>query len=206
MVEAGTESRFLFVGNQLCLDFVNTQVVASGSTVDLLGDFDGLLAWSREAGILSDPEAGDLAARWRGDALADLAFAKAVAFRDALRTTAQSVAGGGVVPEQALVAINDLLRSRKGHLEIARTGTGFETRFRHRFAEPADVLVPIAEAAAELLSDGDLSLVKKCESAACILYFYDTTKNHGRRWCSMAACGNRAKVAAHYHRTRRRPG
>jgi predicted RNA-binding Zn ribbon-like protein len=33
-----------------------------------------------------------------------------------------------------------------------------------------------------------------------VLFFYDTTKNHARRWCSMAFCGNRHKVAAHYRR------
>jgi predicted RNA-binding Zn ribbon-like protein len=35
-----------------------------------------------------------------------------------------------------------------------------------------------------------------------VLFFYDTTKNHARRWCSMAFCGNRHKVAAHYRRLR----
>ena len=49
----------------------------------------------------------------------------------------------------------------------------------------------------------DLSLVKACQNPQCVLFFYDTTKNHARRWCSMAACGNRAKVAAHYQRARR---
>jgi len=45
--------------------------------------------------------------------------------------------------------------------------------------------------------------VKACQNPQCVLLFYDTTKNHARRWCSMAACGNRAKVAAHYQRARR---
>ncbi|NEJ40784.1 CGNR zinc finger domain-containing protein, partial [Rhizobium ruizarguesonis] len=30
----------------------------------------------------------------------------------------------------------------------------------------------------------------------CTLFFLDTTKSHRRRWCSMALCGNRMKVAA----------
>jgi len=206
MDEAQSQGRFLFIGNHLGLDFVNTEVVGDGGTVDLLGDFDGLLAWSREAGILSDGEARDVALRWRGDARAGDAFPKAVAFRATLRSLAQTVASGSAVPETALEAINDLLGARHGRLELARTENGFETRFRRRFDVPADLLVPVAEAVAELLSAGDLSLVKKCENAACILYYYDTTKNHGRRWCSMAVCGNRAKAAAHYRRTRRRSG
>jgi predicted RNA-binding Zn ribbon-like protein len=28
-----------------------------------------------------------------------------------------------------------------------------------------------------------------------VLYFYDTTKNHRRQWCSAASCGNRHKVS-----------
>lgn len=53
----------------------------------------------------------------------------------------------------------------------------------------------LAYAAAELLAEGDFSLVRKCESPECSLMFYDRTKAHKRRWCSMALCGNRHKVA-----------
>jgi predicted RNA-binding Zn ribbon-like protein len=58
------------------------------------------------------------------------------------------------------------------------------------------LLVPVAEAVARLLAEGDFSLVRKCESSDCTLWFYDRTKSHHRRWCSMAQCGNRMKVAA----------
>jgi predicted RNA-binding Zn ribbon-like protein len=56
--------------------------------------------------------------------------------------------------------------------------------------------VPVAEAVATLLAKGDFSLVRKCESPDCTLWFHDRTKSHHRRWCSMALCGNRMKVAA----------
>ena len=116
---------------------------------------------------------------------------------------ARLASGRPSVPRSALDAINDVLRARVGDLAVVRTKDGYDTRFLARWSGPEQVLVPIAESAAGLLSNGDLSLVRKCENPACILYFYDTTKNHGRRWCSMSACGNRAKVAAHYRRTRR---
>ena len=35
------------------------------------------------------------------------------------------------------------------------------------------------------------------------LMFYDRSKSHARRWCSMAVCGNRAKATAHRVRDRR---
>jgi predicted RNA-binding Zn ribbon-like protein len=42
---------------------------------------------------------------------------------------------------------------------------------------------------------GDFSLIRRCEHPECVLWFYDRTKAHKRRWCSMALCGNRHKVA-----------
>jgi predicted RNA-binding Zn ribbon-like protein len=46
----------------------------------------------------------------------------------------------------------------------------------------------------KLIAPGDLALIRKCESDKCVLWFYDTTKGHKRRWCSMATCGNRHKI------------
>jgi predicted RNA-binding Zn ribbon-like protein len=65
------------------------------------------------------------------------------------------------------------------------------------------VLMPIGEAIARLLVEGDFDLVRQCESTDCTLWFYDRTKSHHRRWCSMSMCGNRAKVAAFRARQKR---
>jgi len=46
-----------------------------------------------------------------------------------------------------------------------------------------------------MLADEHFALTRKCEHPECTLWFYDRTKAHRRRWCSMALCGNRAKVA-----------
>jgi predicted RNA-binding Zn ribbon-like protein len=59
------------------------------------------------------------------------------------------------------------------------------------------LLQPLAEAIADLVSHADFRLIRACEGSACTLMFLDKTKAHARRWCSMALCGNRAKVAAH---------
>jgi predicted RNA-binding Zn ribbon-like protein len=58
------------------------------------------------------------------------------------------------------------------------------------------VLAPVAEEMARLLIEEDLSLVRQCGGDDCTIVFLDRTKAHKRRSCSMAACGNRAKVAA----------
>jgi predicted RNA-binding Zn ribbon-like protein len=201
--------QFDFVGERLCLDFVNTERVLDGRRVDLLDGFADLLRWCAAAGLVGSAEARRMASRWRTSPDAERTFQDALALRKSLREMMTLLASGRTsVPQAALDRINHVLRGRTGDLVVRRTRDGYETRFLARLSGPRQLLVPIAESAAELLSRDDLGLVKKCESPRCILYFYDTTRNHARRWCSMTACGNRAKVAAHYQRTRsegRRP-
>lgn len=45
--------------------------------------------------------------------------------------------------------------------------------------------------------------VRRCAHPACVLWFHDVSRNGTRRWCSMEACGNRAKAGRHYARTRK---
>jgi predicted RNA-binding Zn ribbon-like protein len=54
--------------------------------------------------------------------------------------------------------------------------------------------------------DADPDRIRQGDDETCVLWFLDTSKNGRRRWCSMARCGNRAKVAAHYYRGTRRKG
>ncbi|MET0552022.1 MAG: CGNR zinc finger domain-containing protein [Vicinamibacteria bacterium] len=192
---------FPFVGERLCLDFVNTEIVRDGVRVDLIGGFDDLLAWTAAARIAGGGQVRELAASWSTPDTTR-AFQHAQRFRKVLRAMAARLASGrSGVPGTTLDAINEVLRARVGELAVVRTKAGYDTRFLAHWSGPEQLLVPVAESAASLLTSGNLALVRKCENPACILYFYDTTKNHGRRWCSMSACGNRAKVAAHYRRT-----
>ena len=43
--------------------------------------------------------------------------------------------------------------------------------------------------------------IRRCAHPACVLWFHDTSRNGTRRWCSMEACGNRAKAGRYYRRT-----
>lgn len=44
--------------------------------------------------------------------------------------------------------------------------------------------------------------LKICPAGDCLWGFYDTSRNHSRRWCSMEVCGNRNKVRAFRGRSR----
>src|SRR5690606_19688550 len=73
---------------------------------------------------------------------------------------------------------------------------------RRRDDGRASLLEPVASALASLLTEGDLQRVRSCEAHDCTLVFEDTTRSGRRRWCSMALCGNRMKVAAFRSRSR----
>jgi predicted RNA-binding Zn ribbon-like protein len=45
--------------------------------------------------------------------------------------------------------------------------------------------------------------LRTCEGSGCGAFFLDLSRGKGRRWCSMARCGNRVKVAALRRRRRR---
>ena len=196
------KAQFVFLANHQCLDFVNTQFVDKGKPVELLGNFADLVHWSAQARLLDPAEAEAALQRWDGQPEGVRAFAQARVLRAALKRMADELARGQAVDQTIVDVINRLLRQRTGYAQLVPAATRFEKRFHAEVGEAVQLLVPIAEGAADLLSSGDLSLVKQCAHPACVFYFYDTTKNHARRWCSMTACGNRAKVAAHHRRRR----
>jgi predicted RNA-binding Zn ribbon-like protein len=192
---------FLFVGNHLCLDFVNTQMIVRGRPTDLLKGFEDLMTWLVQAKIVEEDQGKRAIRRWSAAEQKGV-FGAAIALRNTFRTMAEQIAARKAVPNSTLTAINQVLSQCPGYHQLAYVNGRVESRFHSDAAEISRLLTPLAEAASDLLCSGNLSLVKKCRNSACILYFYDTTKNHARNWCSMQLCGNRMKVAAHYRKKR----
>ena len=79
-------------------------------------------------------------------------------------------------------------------------GDRLELQTMRLWRSPESLLLPIGEALARCVCDEDFADIRACEGANCTLVFVDRTRRRGRRWCSMALCGNRAKQAAHRHR------
>jgi predicted RNA-binding Zn ribbon-like protein len=50
--------------------------------------------------------------------------------------------------------------------------------------------------------DGSFHRLRECRSPTCTSVFYDRSKNHTAKWCSMASCGNRDKVRRFRERER----
>ena len=191
---------FLFVGNHLALDFLNTKLVLAGSPKELLPDVDAVVRWLVASGLLTRTKGKALAKTWRDTPQAGVLLRKLLEFREGLRAVVVRQEAGFSVSNAFIAELNSLLKQHPGVIALQREGEklGLETAFE--LEKPDDVWAPIAIAVAELLSDVSPARLRKCE--ACIVHFLDTSKKGSRRWCSMNICGNRIKVAAYQRRKR----
>lgn len=173
------------VGDHLAMDLLNTQVQGDSAPVEHWNSGEDVLEWLARHGIV--PTAGSEAA----DVQVLLAQARA------LRTAARDVIGRRKRGESFdLGGLNAYLDGHMTSPKLLRTEDGALALARiPRSGAIASLLGPVAESVAQLLVDGDFDLVRQCEHPECILWFYDRTKAHRRRWCSMALCGNRHKAA-----------
>jgi predicted RNA-binding Zn ribbon-like protein len=196
--------RFVLIGNDGCLDFVNTEGMQKGQRVDFLSEFPDLVAWLSATHLLGLAETNEAIRRWAGTSGGARALVEARKLRASLRQMLEQIARGRPIAASTVETINALLARPLGHGELVRTRDGFVRQLRFGLRAPGDLLVPVAKAASDFLCHADFSLVRKCENPPCLRYFYDLSKNHARRWCSMTVCGNRMKVAAFHRRAQRR--
>jgi predicted RNA-binding Zn ribbon-like protein len=187
------------VGGALVLDFVNTRDawLNESRRHEFLRDHDALVAWALAAGALDAPP------RRCGDGAA--VHARALALRDALFALLAPLAEGGCAGPharpraEAVAAVDaawDALAARP-RLDPATLAPGWSDA-------PDAPLGPVLASALELLRGGELDRLKQCPGPDgwCGWLFLDRTKNRSRRWCSMAVCGNPAKMRARAARRR----
>lgn len=194
------------LGDHPALDFLNSTATPSRDTIELISDGTGYLRWLQAARLIDAQECQAVRSRFSGAEL-DRAACAAVELREWLRPVIMAwAAGDPAVPGGHVLAhLNPILAMGSRHAQLTRAGETLTLTSRRAWESPQALLGPPAEAAADLFANGDRSLVRNCEGPACTLWFYDRTKAHRRRWCSMAVCGNRAKVRAHRaHLTGRR--
>jgi predicted RNA-binding Zn ribbon-like protein len=194
---------FLFVGNDDCLDFLNTLIVDRGQPVDLIQTFDDFLHWLVDAKMLDMAIAADLAERWRHTAEAIATLTEVRALRARLLAMVEGLSVGVPPSSDAIDALNAILQRRVGYEQIAPGDPAagqWAIERRYAYREPHDLLAPVAHVAAILLTERDPGRIKMCENPACVLHYYDTSKNGSRRWCDTRTCGNRIRVAHHYLR------
>jgi predicted RNA-binding Zn ribbon-like protein len=190
---------FLFVGNHLALDFLNTRPVQDGEPMELLSDFGALLRWFHAAGLLSTQEMANL--QLQGESVATRRTLEAMRqFREKLGKEVLAWEGGAHLHRSTVEELNQLMAAHPMLSKLQASGnvSSLELWFEPR--QPEDLFAPVADSAAKLFASVDHNRVRKC--GQCVLHFYDTSKKGTRRWCSMQLCGNRLKVAAYAARQR----
>jgi predicted RNA-binding Zn ribbon-like protein len=204
----------MLIAGTLGLDFLNSLARPIDEVVDWLGNGSDFLSWMKQAGLLTIDDIAVVKSSMSAKEL-DRVSAKARDLRDWLRGFVTRHMGRPLKtkvltelgPLHELLGIDEMFWSLvPGPIPSAKQNspTIFHLRAQRRWRKPDSLLAPIAEEIAKFISSADFRYVKACQGDDCILFFLDRTRRHGRRWCSMAVCGNRAKQDAHLMRVKKR--
>ncbi|MER6704346.1 CGNR zinc finger domain-containing protein [Streptomyces fumanus] len=177
---------FVFVSGRLSLDLAGTLLWRRSRRTELLRSPDDLRRWIRQAALLDAP--GPLDAR---------ALTRTCRLREAVYTLVRSwplAPDADSEVRDALAVVNEAARlplprhqlDEQGHL--TRTG------------DVDEVLGAVARDAVDLLGGADFARVRECSNEDCTRLFVDLSRSATRRWCGMAECGNRHKVATYRKR------
>jgi predicted RNA-binding Zn ribbon-like protein len=191
---------FLFVGNHIALDFLNTRLVLPEGPQELLPAVDALVRWLVASGLLTPQKGKALARKWRDTPRSTVFLEELLTFRERLRAVVVRQEAGYSVSDAFISELNSVLKQYPSVIALQRKGQRLDREVVVEPEEPDNIWAPIALAVAELLSDVSPVRLRKCES--CIVHFLDTSKKGSRRWCSMNICGNKIKVAAYQRRKR----
>jgi predicted RNA-binding Zn ribbon-like protein len=169
---------FRFRGGAIALDLAATlQARLKPAPRELLATPQDLDRWLVSAGLVTSLP---------GASAADLDIARAL--REAIFTLAGGL-GERPLDPNARAVLNRIAASPAA---AAVLGVDGQAQWQ---GSAAGLLASLAREAVHLFGGEDAAHVRQCQSPACTLFFVDTSRSGDRRWCSMSACGNKAKVA-----------
>ncbi|MCX4980922.1 CGNR zinc finger domain-containing protein [Streptomyces sp. NBC_00572] len=169
------------VGEPVSLDLLNTRWNDEGARQDLLTGVEGLAVWLAANG---------LDGRFTADATT---LRHTLTARDALAALVDHPGD-----PTAAARVDTVLGHGRIRATLTADGPGERPEFADRAWGPGWTA---ARDYLDLLRTAP-DRIRACAHEACILHFFDTSRNGTRRWCSMAICGNRAKASRHYARTK----
>ena len=186
-------SRALFLADNVALDFINSEYGVGDDYHDCFTDDQSVVGWLQMAGLLPEPF------HYR-------APNGLLAVAHQLRTCAREIIDSAMKDSPVdSTFINMLLEAGRPVRKLVWNdeAQAYRISLQQRDNSAESLLEPIAEALVGLVTNDKFEFVRQCEAHDCVLLFHDLTKSHRRRWCSMATCGNRMKVAA--FRSRNKP-
>ncbi len=203
MTENWTDDHF--VGERLCLNFINTYngwTPGVDDAKERLPGFSEFISWLDFAKTQDREEAEWMIVAGAVDQdLQDRIMCDVRKLRKNLFEVFHAFANNRQPEMCHIAAIYEVLASTVMFVEPlkkARDLAGPANRVRIK--KPLGLLYPIAHSAARLLVEDCLCYIKKCSDVTCEWIFLDCSKSHRRRWCDMKSCGNRAKAKRHYRK------
>ena len=114
----------------------------------------------------------------------------AIAVREAIRGVIGANSGTTVYPLD-IATLNEAAAASRIR---ARFGADGKARLEPEAGGVAGAMGRIVAAVFTAMADEDWSRLKLCGSSTCRWAFFDRSRNHSSRWCTMASCGNRQKA------------
>ena len=191
-------------GGALCRDFCNS----GGSTrrasgTEWIAGFSDLVDWLETAEAVTPGQA----ARFRRAGAASpraaaQVWSRAIKFREALFRVLNAKAESGSVASEDLATIEAEHAQAVSFARLSWTGEGYAWSLDPSAAALDAAMQPLVESAVSLLTSAKLEQLRRCGNSTCYWLFIDETRNHSRRWCEMASCGNVVKVRRHREKAR----
>jgi predicted RNA-binding Zn ribbon-like protein len=125
-----------------------------------------------------------------GQTVTEADLKHAIAVREAIRGVIGANSGGRVYPLD-VATLNEAAAASRLR---ARFGAGGKARLEAEAGGVAGAMGRVVAALFAAMGDDDWSRLKLCGSPTCRWAFYDRSRNHSSRWCTMATCGNRQKA------------
>lgn len=185
----------MLLGGRLAVDFANApsypgMAAREPSWEELVVFLEVSRVVSRERGanLLALPESDPQAA--------EKILSRAIRLREGLRKAFEAMVRKERILAEWIAPINEILRITEGHDELTQDGAGWKLGFMAREGGVEWLFAAVARSAAEIIVEGSHSRLRVCANPSCSLYFFDASRTHRRRWCSMSICGNRHKVSS----------
>jgi len=193
-----------FIADHQALDFLNSIGAPWGKEIEWIETSQDLLNWLEKSGLILRQDLQEITE----------SFVKEVDRKELIKVTRQAGelrdwfrnfvvkhAGRPLDPSilHELEPLNELLAKDSTYFQLDESSDWPCLRLvqKRRWKMAQMLLLPIAQSMSDLICQIEFVRIKNCEGPTCTMWFNDVSKNHTRRWCSMAVCGNRAKAAAY---------
>lgn len=114
----------------------------------------------------------------------------ALALREAIRGVIGANNGQAVYPVD-LATLNEAAVASRLRMRFGADG---KARLEPEVSGVIGALGRIVATLYAAMQEEDWERLKLCNASDCRWAFYDQSKNHSSRWCTMASCGNRQKA------------